>query len=117
MMMVREEEEAVAEEEGEEVEEKVVVEEEWKEVWEEAEVERENMRGSLEMLELVSKLKTSVVVVERATGELLRMILRKEMKLLTIHLWRKRQLMEKLLPREKLRRMPLLKTRSLSKRK
>merc|ERR1719427_2298345 len=53
------------------------------------------------MLELVSKLKISVVVVERATGELLRMILRKEMKLLTIHL----------------RRMPLLKTRSLSKRK
>merc|ERR1719244_1068850 len=53
------------------------------------------------MLELVSKLKTSVVVVERATGELLR----------------KPQSMEKLLLREKLRRMPLLKTRSLSKRK
>merc|ERR1719431_1989967 len=31
------------------------------------------------MLELVSKLKTSVVVVERATGELLRMILRKDL--------------------------------------
>merc|ERR1719431_2028211 len=60
------------------------------------------------MLELVSKLKTSVVVVERAIGELLRMILRKEMKLLTIHLWRKRQLMAKLLSRERLRRMPLL---------
>merc|ERR1719209_1955094 len=41
------------------------------------------------MLELVSKLKTSVVVVERATGELLRMIPRKEMKLPTILLWRK----------------------------
>merc|ERR1719425_152887 len=67
------------------------------------------------MLELVSKLKTSVVVVERATGELLRMIPRKEMKLLTILLWRKPQLMEKLLLREKPRRMPLLKTRSLSK--
>merc|ERR1719244_2117331 len=113
MMMAREEEEAVAEEEGEEGEEKVVEEEEWEEV----EVERENMRGSLEMLELVSKLKTSVVVVERATGELLRMIPRKEMKLLTIHLLRKPQSMEKLLLREKLRRMPLLKTRSLSKRK
>merc|ERR1719153_614980 len=57
------------------------------------------------MLELVSKLKTSVVVVERVTGELLRMIPRKP------------QSMEKLLLREKLRRMPLLKTRSLSKRK
>merc|ERR1719150_2576505 len=54
------------------------------------------------MLELVSKLKTSVVVVERATGELLRMIPRQP------------QSMEKLLLREKLRRMPLLKTRSLS---
>merc|ERR1719489_617657 len=54
------------------------------------------------MLELVSKLKTSVVVVERATGELLRMIPRKEMKLLTIHLLRKPQSMEKLLLREKL---------------
>merc|ERR1719495_2537065 len=63
------------------------------------------------MPELVSKLKTSVVVVERATGELLRTIPRKEMKLLTIHLLRKPQ------SREKLRRMPLLKTRSLSKRK
>merc|ERR1719234_123797 len=63
------------------------------------------------MLELVSKLKTSVVVVERATGELLRMIPRKEMKLLTILLWRKPQL------REKLRRMSLLKIRSLSRRK
>merc|ERR1719370_2626870 len=49
------------------------------------------------MLELVSKLKTSVVVVERATGELLRMILRKEMKLLTIHLLRKPQSIENLL--------------------
>merc|ERR1719489_727961 len=61
------------------------------------------------MLELVSKLKTSVVVVERAIGELMRMIPRKEMKQLTIHLWRKPQSMEKLLLREKLRRMPLLK--------
>merc|ERR1719489_733816 len=69
------------------------------------------MRGSLEMPELVSKLKTSVVVVERATGELLRTIPRKEMKLLTIHLLRKPQSVEKLLLREKLRRMPLLKTR------
>merc|ERR1719278_808585 len=63
------------------------------------------------MLELVSKLKISVVVVERATGELLRMIPRKEMKLLTILLWEKPQL------REKLRRMPLLKIRSLLRRK
>merc|ERR1719431_1160874 len=47
------------------------------------------------MPELVSKLKTSVVVVERATGELLRTIPRKEMKLLTIHLLRKPQSMEK----------------------
>merc|ERR1719370_123030 len=61
------------------------------------------------MLELVSKLKTSVVVVERATGELLRMIPRKEMKLLTIHLLRKPQSMEKApAGGEKLRRMPLL---------
>merc|ERR1719289_41757 len=69
------------------------------------------------MLELVSKLKTSVVVGERAIGELSRMIPRKEMKLLTILLWRKPQLMEKLLLREKLRRMPLLKIRSLLRRK
>merc|ERR1719499_1724003 len=58
------------------------------------------------MLELVSKLKISVVVEERAIGELLRMIPRKEMKLLTTLLWRRPQLMEKLLQRVKLRRMP-----------
>merc|ERR1719489_310436 len=60
------------------------------------------------MLELVSKLKTSVVVVERATGELLRMIPRKEMKLLTIHLLREPQSMGKLLLREKLLTIHLL---------
>lgn len=116
-MMVREEEEDVVEEEVEEVGAKVVEEEEWKEVWEEAEVERENMKESLEMVEPVSKPKTSEAVVERAIGEPLRMILRKEMKLLTILLWKKPQLMEKLLLRVKLRMMPLLKTRSLSKKR
>merc|ERR1719312_2185706 len=115
--MVREEEEDVVEEEVEEVGAKVVEEEEWKEVWEEAEVERENMKGSLEMVELVSKPKTSEAVGERATGEPLRMIPRKEMKLLTILLWKKHQLMEKHLLRVKLRMMPLLKTRSLSKKR
>merc|ERR1719430_2393630 len=60
------------------------------------------------MPELVSKLKTSVVVVERATGELLRTIPRKEMKLLTIHLLRKPQSMEKLLLREPSSKVPQL---------
>merc|ERR1712013_813176 len=79
--------------------------------------EREDMKESLEMVEPVSKPKTSEAVVERAIGEPLRMTLRKEMKLLTILLWKKPQLMEKLLLRVKLRMMPLLKTRSLSKKR
>merc|ERR1719402_113201 len=69
------------------------------------------------MQELVSKLKTSVVVVERATGELLRMIPRKEMKLLTIHLLRKPQSMEKLLLMEKLRKEMKLLTIHLLRKK
>jgi len=58
-------------------------------VWEEAEAERENMKESLEMVDPVSKPKTSEAVGERVIGEPLRVILRKEMKLLTILLWKK----------------------------
>merc|ERR1719500_2707917 len=109
-------------EEAEEVEEKEVVEEEWKEVEveekEEEEVERGNMKGSLEMPELVSRLRTSVVVVERAIGEPLRMMLRKVTKLPTIHLLRRRQSKEKLLLlKAKLRTKHLLRTRSLWRRR
>lgn len=118
-MMGRVEEGDVEEEGAEEVEEKEVVEEEWKEVWEEEEeeVERENMKGSLEMPGLVSRLKTSVVVVERAIGEPLRMMLRKVTKLPTIHLLRKPQLKEKLLLKAKLRTKHLLRIRSLLRRR
>merc|ERR1719369_2357381 len=107
----------VEEEEAEEVEEKEVVEDEWKEAWEEEGEGRENMKGSLEMLELVSRLKISVVVVERAIGGPLRMMPRKVMKLPTIHLLRKPQLKEKLLLKAKLRTKHLLRIRSLLRRR
>merc|ERR1719318_1335871 len=64
------------------------------------------------MQELVSRLRTSVVVVERATGEPLRMMPRKVTKLPTIHLLRKPQSKEKLLLKAKLRTKHLLRIRS-----
>lgn len=121
-MMVRAEEEAVEEGEEEEAEEREVEEEEWKEVAEEEDlkedvVERGNMRGNLEMVELASRLRTSVEEVERATGEPSRMMPRKEMRLLTTPLLRKLHLLRvKLLLREKSRRK-VLRTRSLLRRK
>merc|ERR1719318_2130280 len=69
------------------------------------------------MQELVSRLRTSVVVVERATGEPLRMMPRKVTKLPTIHLLRKHQSKEKLLLKAKLRTKHLLRTRSLLRRR
>lgn len=77
MKMVKEEGEAVAEEEVEEEGEKEVVEEEWR-VVESDVVARENLKESQEMPALELKLKTNVVVEEKETGVLSRMITRKK---------------------------------------
>lgn len=121
---VAEEGEVRAEEGAEEVRE--VEEEEWKAAvdaveWKEDVVERGNTRGNPEMPELESRLKTSVEVVERETGEPSKMMPRKEMRPPTTpplrkpHLLRVKQLL--LLLREKLSRRKVLRTRSLLRRK
>jgi len=122
MMMVRVEEGDEEEEEEEGVEEMEPEEEEWKEVVEEedskeAVVERGSMRGNLEMEEPVLRLRTSVEEVERETGEPLKMMPRKEMRLPTTPPLRKPHLLRvKLLLREKSRRK-VPRTRSPLRRK
>jgi len=116
--MAKEEAGAVEEEEGEGVEVREVEEEEWREELVVDAVERGNMRENLEMEEPELRLKTSVEVVEKETGEPSKMMQRKVMRPPLTLLLRKPLLILKLLllrvsPKKKLE----LKTRSLLRRR